>query len=368
MVNEGKISWQEATAMVIIVILAEVFLTFPAFLVDQVQTAAWMTMLVATAMGLLTFLLVAFLMERFPGKSIVEAGEELVGPVLNILFCLIYLGFFLLTTAVILRQYAERILTVGIPELPISVVMACMLIGSVGACYFGLEAIARSTWLLVFFICFTLLLTNFLTFPYWKLDYLFPLGGPGWGKIIEEGVIRNSIMGESFLLAVIAPALKNSSLRRPGLGGIAIGGLLMTVILITMQVTFGVSVLREMSLPSFEMSRLIYFGRFIQRVEAAFIPVWALIGMLKVSIGSYITGLIITRMLKLPYYRPFILPVALLIFSVAFIPTNVSETVWLDLNVVRIWGWIPVYFLPIVLLVVAVITKKPGKKRDGGLR
>lgn len=91
-------------------------------------------------------------------------------------------------------------------------------------------------------------------------------------------------------------------------------------------------------------------------------PFWTLVGILKVSIGSYITGSIITRMLKLPYYRPFILPVALIIFSVAFIPANVSETVWVDLNVVRTWGWIPAFFLPVVLLAVAVITKKPGKK------
>jgi hypothetical protein len=256
-------------------------------------------------------------------------------------------------------------LTVSIPELPVSMAMASMLIGAVVACYLGLEAIARSTWLLVFFIGFALLLINLLTFPYWRLDYLFPLGGPGWGKVMEEGFIRSSVMGEVFLLAVIAPAFKKPSLRRPGLGGVAIGGLLMVVTLVAMQVTFDVSVLREMSIPSFEMSRLIYFGRFIQRVEAAFMPIWALVGMLKVSIGSYITGSIITRMLKLPYYRPFILPVALIIFSAAFIPANVSETVWVDLNVVRTWGWIPAFFLPVVLLAVAVITKKPGKK-DGG--
>ncbi|MBE3587019.1 MAG: GerAB/ArcD/ProY family transporter [Thermoanaerobacteraceae bacterium] len=365
MISEGRVDQREAATLVVASIVTEIFLTLPALLVDEAQTAAWMVLLVTTVVGMVAFLPMAALMERFPGKSIIEAGEEVLGPVLNGFFSLAYLSFFLVTTVVVLRQFAERTLTVAIPELPLSVAIAGMLAGGMAACSLGLEAMARSTWVMMYFMAPTMLLVNLLPYPYWRVEYLVPFWGAGPGEMLVDGFWRSSLMGEVLFLCLVAPALKEQSVRGPGLVSIMAGGLTMVLSMVAMQIVFPVGVLREMALPSFEMSRLIYFGRFVQRLETLFMPLWALAGMIKVTIGCYACAVIITRALKLPYHRPFLLPVTVILFAAALIPVNVSQTVWLDTQLVRRWGWIPSFLLPALLFLVALARGK-GEKRQGG--
>ncbi len=335
-----------------------------AALAEVGQTGAWLIILVASIIAGLLFLPSAALMERFPGKSIIEVGEELVGPYFNGLLVIIFLIFCLSLPALALRQYAERVLTVSIPELPVSVAMAGMLVGSITGCYMGLEALARSSLFVLYFVGFTIILASLLTYPYWRFEHLFPLGGPGLGTIMKEGLFRSSLMYGVFFLSVIFPSLKNPEIRRTGLGAIGIGGLAITLTMLAMLLTFDVPVLQEMSLPSYEMSRLIYLGRFLQRVESVFVPIWALNGMLHVAVGIYAGCAIITRFLKLPYNRPFLLPVSVIIYSLAFIPTNISQVLWIDFHVVRYYAWIPAFLLPTVLYGIEKVKKK-GKKNGG---
>lgn len=279
MLNEGWVDSREAATLVLAAIVTESFLTFPAALVDEGDTAAWLIMLVAVLIGVLAFLPLAALMEKFPGKSIIEVGETLLGPWVNTLFVLAFLAFFLVTTASILRQYAERTVTVAVPQLPISAAMIGMLLGAVVACTLGLEAMARSAWLMLYFSVAAILLVLVLPYPYWNPSYLFPLWGAGPVKIITAGLLRSSIMGEVLLLALIQPALKKPAIRGPGLWSILVAALIMVSGQLSMQATFPVPVFREMTLPSFELAKLIYFGRFVQRLEPVFMPLWAMAGL-----------------------------------------------------------------------------------------
>jgi len=366
LVDEGKITGREAMLLVVVLIINELFLTFMAQLVEVGQTGAWLILLSATITAGVLFLPSAALMKRYPGKSLVEVGEELTGPYLNGLLSFVYLVTFLVSSSLVLRQYAERVLTISIPELPISVAMAGMFLGSLVGCHLGLEAMARSSLFITFFIGFTVLLVSLLTYPYWRFDYLFPLAGAGITAILKEGFFRSSVATGVLFLPLVFPSLKEPDIRRTGLGAIGIGGLTVTLTMVAMLMTFGVSVLQEMSLPSYEMSRLIYFGRFLQRLESIFVPIWALVGMLHVAIATYVGGVIIARALRLPYHRPFLLPVAIITYSLAFMPANVSQVLWVDFNLLRFYGWVPAFILPAFLYVLEKVKKKGGKSAEEG--
>lgn len=365
MIDEGKVTSQEALTMTVVITLTELFLTFMAELVAVGQNGAWLILLLAAGFAGAFYLPAAALMERHAGKTLVEVGEELAGPYLNGLFSFVYLVFFLGSAALVLRQYAERVLTISIPELPVSVAMAVMMLGSLVGCRLGLEAMARSSLFIIYFISFTILLVSLLTYPYWRFDYLFPLAGPGLGKVVKEGIFRSSLMGGvPLFLTLIFPSLKKPTIRLAGLGAIAIGGLTLSLTMLAMLMTFGDSVLQEMVLPSYEMSRLIYFGRFLQRLESVFVPIWALLGMMYVAFGTYVGSIVITRFLRLPYHQPFLLPVAILTYSLAFVPANVTQTFWIDFHLLRYYGFLPAFSLPALLFVLDRFKKK-GTKGGG---
>ena len=366
-INKERIGPIEAVSLAVVFISAKVFLTYPAFMVNLGLSAAWMVILVAVFFSLLAFLPLAFLMDKYPGKSIIEIGEELVGPYLNILFTLGYLSFLLAVESMVLRQFAERALTVSIPQLPISVAMSGLLLGAVAACYMGLEAIARSTRISFIFIGILLGLVIISTFPYWSLNNMAPLWGPGLAEVMGSGIMKISLTSEIFLLAIIYPSInlnQNWNMWKLGSYSLIIAGVILIITVVTYLLTFPVPVAKEIPLPTFEMARLIYFGRFLQRLEPIFLPMWALAALLKMTIGIYAMLSLTTGLLKLPYYRPFILPLAIITISVAFIPSNVSTALMVDEKIIRTWGWVPTFGLPIILLGVATWRRKGMNPAD----
>lgn len=364
MLEEGKIGNREAKTLVLIFIITQLFLTIMAQLAEKGQTGTWIIFLVATIVAGVLFLPLAALMERYPGESIIEVGRELTGPYFNSLFSFFYIINFLFLAALTLRQYAERVLTVSTPDLPVSIAMGVMLGGALLGCHLGLEAMARSSLFIIYFIGFTVLLVSLLTYPYWRFDYLFPLAGPGVLKLIKEGFFRSSLMSGVLLLAIIFPSLKETKIQRIGLDAIATGGLMFTLATVASLMTFEASVLQEMSLPSYEMSRLIYFGRFLQRLESIFMPTWALVGMMQVAIGIYCGSVIITRTLQVPYHRPFLLPVSIITYALAFLAENVSQTLWVDFYLLKFYGWIPAFLFPALLFVLDRRKKKEERKKE----
>lgn len=366
MIDEGKVANREAMVLVVVLNITELFLTFMAELAEVGKSGAWLIVLIATVVTAVFFLPTALLAEKFPEKSIVEVGEELAGPYLNGIFSFIFTLFFLVSAAVVLRQYAERVLTVSIPELPISVAMGGMLLGSLAACMLGLEAMARSSLFIFYFIGFTVLLVSLLTYPYWQFGYLFPLAGAGTGTLLKEGIFRSSLLTGVLLLPVIFPSLKTSRIRLTGLLAIGTGGLTIAFTMVAMLMTFETSVLQNMSLPSFELTRLIYLGRFLQRLESIFVPIWALVGMMHIAIGIYAASAVITRFLRLPYHRPFVLPVGIISYALAFLPVNLSQVLWVDFNLVRAYGFVPALILPALIYFAAWLRKRGGGSVEKG--
>jgi spore germination protein (amino acid permease) len=368
-IKNERIGPVEAVSLAVVFIAAKIYLTFPALMVSLGLSAAWMVVLLAVLISLPAFLPVAVLMDKYPGKSIIEIGEELVGPYLNTVFVLGYLAFLLAVESMVLRQFAERILMVSIPDLPISMAMSGMVLGTVMACFFGLEAIARSTRISSVFIGILLVLVLVATSPYWSLNNLAPIWGPGLAEVMGSGIMKLSLTSEIFLLAIIYPSINSKgtwNMWKLGSHSLIIAGLILVTTVITFMLTFPVMVAREISLPTFEMARLIYFGPFVQRLEPVFIPMWALAALLKLTIGMYAMLSLLTGLLKLPYYRPLILPLAIIIISVAFIPPNVTTAVMIDEGIIRTWGWVPTFGLPVILLAVSIWRRKEtdsgGKK------
>lgn len=366
-VNEGRIGPVEAVSLTVVYIVAKIFITFPATMVNLGLSAAWVIVVFATLFSIAAFLPIALLMDRFPGRSIVEAGEEAVGPFFNVLFCLGYLSFFMPVEAMVLRQFAERALTVVIPELPISVAIFGIVLGCIVAAYMGLEAIARGTRISFIFVGVLFLIVLVLTSPYWDITNIFPVLGPGPGEIITNSFFKMSVFAEVLILAIIYPNIKipqGWNMWKLGLTSLAISGLILFITVFFYQLTFSVQVAREIPLPTLEMSRLIYFGRFVQRLEPLFLPMWGLAALLKLSIGFYAMLALITRYLKLPYYRPFILPLAVLTMAVAFFPPNVIIALMVDEDIIRVWGWVPAFGLPLILLSIALLRGKGVKPSE----
>jgi len=354
-IKDGHIGWREAVALTITFTSIKVLLAFPRMMAKLGLSAGWMIPVIATVLGLLGFGLIAALIKRFPGQSIIEVSEAVAGKFFGAIFSLSFFVFFFYMTVVVLRQFAETVIATTLPQTPISVVTAIFLMAVVYAVYMGIETIARGNWLLFPFmlIGYATILVGVL--PYFSSDNFFPLLGTGPADILKYGMLKSSLLGEVLVLAVIYPAIRErDKFNRIGLMGLVVSGLAMTLAVVVLIGTFSPLGARNGAIyPLFQLARLISFGRFVQRIEALFIFVWIFAGLVEISLSLYASAVTLARTLKLPVYRPLVFPLALLAYSLSFLPPDFVTAMRLETEVLRNYGWSIAFVLPGILLLLA---------------
>lgn len=365
MAGQGKIGMAEAISLCIVFIVTKIFLSFQVPIIDTANNAGWLAVLAASLIGVLGYLIIEAVLKRYPGKNIVEIGEELVGPVFNSFFSLGYLLFFIFLVAMGLRQFSERVITSFVEEMPISFAVFSFMAGVIIVSYLGLEAITRTSRLFspILLVMFVLLIIA--SFPYWRMQYIYPLLGGGIAAIGKTAVTKGGMMAEIFILAVVNQSLPEKRLRAIGTWSLAVSGFIFIITVLTTQMVFPYPVNAELSLPTFELAKIIYLGRFFQRLETAFMPIWAMSGLISLTIGIYAASFIAAAMLKIPYYRPLILPLSVIAIAVSFIPDNIAQAVIWDNNILRNYAWTVTIIPPLIYLLLGRLKGKKGENGGG---
>ena len=140
-----------------------------------------------------------------------------------------------------------------------------------------------------------------------------PIFGNGIDKVFLDGTIRFSRYESFALLFLVAPNIKNY-------GKTIFKSYLMVtfLILISFFLLFGIlpfPSVTENYFPLFEISRLVSYGRFIQRVESIFILIWLVATFIYLSIGVTFTANIIKKLFNIKYYKRIIPSVSIIVLS-----------------------------------------------------
>lgn len=365
-INDGHIGFREAIALTIIFIATKVFFAFPAAMAAKGYSAGWAVPLIGGMVAIVGWLIMVRLMERFPEKSIVEVGEEVAGPIIGGVF---YLGFFAFILGWVLfqlRQFSETTITAILPETPISIITAAVLLTALYASYLGIEAISRACHLVIPFVAGALALLLLGVLPYSRLEYLFPLAGPGVIKLVKEGLVTSSVFGEILILPLLFPCFRKvKDFKKAGLISLIISIIVMSIVVLVFVTYTPYPASANITIPLYSMARLISVGRFVQRVESIFLFIWIFGALLKISLGLYILTVSTGRYLKLPVFRPLLFPMAILIFTLNFLIPDLPTTLELGNNYLTGLGWAPSLVLPLILYAIVLVRKKGGKRNEG---
>jgi hypothetical protein len=193
------------------------------------------------------------------------------------------------------------------------------------------------------------------------LDYLFPLWGPGLTQIIKAGAIKSSMTGEILLVSIFNPYLRErKQIKTVVIGSLIIYGILFTLTMAIYEMVFPYpSAVTLLPYPLYMLARIIYYGRFLQRVEAIFIFIWVFSLLVTISSLFYGATLSLARGLKLPVYQPLLFPLAILVYSVNFLIPNFPAGAWLDSHVLHNYSFIVAFGLPaLVWLMVKIWNKR----------
>lgn len=359
--HPGRMGLAEGTALVFIILFPRVFLTAPANMVTIAASAGWWVDILAAIPAIIAVLIIRYVYQYVQG-DIVNVAERLFGRMGAWLFSILGIIVFFTNAAILLRQFAENTLLTALPQIEFSFIVGWYAVVVALAAWFGLETLARGTYLLMPMSIFSLLAVLLLLVPYYDIYNLTPWVGKGILPSLKQTVLTAGINTGGLILMVVAPALQNlRTFTWASIFGIVSSVSIKGLSIMVFTMVFGVNGATEKILPFFEMARLVYLSRYVQRIESLFIILWVVVGVLGIAISIYMGTYFITRMLLLPTMRPLIPLSAYLIAQLAMMPPDIATVIRLDsLFVVTVFN-AGLYLMPTAMLLAVLWHKRKGR-------
>ena len=359
----GKMGMASGMALVYFATVAPVFLSvFPNY-VELAFSAAWAVPLLNGLWFIGIVYILLYVQQTIGGKGgLFTACEKLLGTVLTRLIILYYISVYFIDAAFLLRQYAENTLITALPNLNFEMAILLYVFISVLLNYAGVEAIARGSYALLPWVVGGIFLVLALVSPNFQVLFLAPWDGPGWGKVLLTGIVIGGVNFGGLIPFILADSLQNgNTVKKAAIYGTILSTLTRVAVNLGFILCFGVAVSREKILPYYEMARLVYINRFIQRIEAYFAIVWVMMGLFNISIDICIGLYLLSQLFDMPTYRPFIVPTAIIIAEFSMIPPNVMTVIRLYQVAFGSLYDIGTLLIPLVLLAAAIYQRRQGR-------
>lgn len=359
----GHIGQPELVATLTILVAGKVFLSYPTNVTQRVFESGWLVATIGAVVGLAGTLVLISLMNRFPDHSLARVSTELVGRYVGTLVNLFFSLFFLTVAALILRESAETLVIGILPMTPLSVLIVTILIVAAFGAYLGIEAVSRVCFLLGPWLLAGLAIILLGPAKFYQFHRLLPVFGKPPLELAAFGINRASLYVEVIAVAFLYPSIRN---KQKVLGSMVTTlGLSWVIIALTpalVVAAFGVTGAARTSFPVYYLARLIEFGRFVQRVEAVFVFFWLFTAALKVTISFYVAIVVLGETLHLPNHKPLVPAMAIILYTVAFLPPSYVATATFEADVLRNFAALVGFGIPLILWVIALASGKRQKE------
>ncbi|WAH36575.1 GerAB/ArcD/ProY family transporter [Alicyclobacillus dauci] len=371
---KAKVKANELTAMLMIFVTTNAFLTYPRYISRSAYEAAWMETVISGIGTLVLFLIVEKIFRRyFRNLDIVEVSKEVFGRVGAAVVAVVFAVYFLCSTAAVVREFTENVVSTVLPATPILLVGAVFMFAVGYIAYAGLEGICRTAYIFLPILLVGTLGLCVATMNWWHFTYLFPLWGTGVPRILSGSLQYSSIFANVLLLTIVYPHVHDAAKKMRQIGFVSIIGstALLTALVLTYLMVFPAVETGQSSFAMYRLARVIHLGPFFQRVESVFIFLWVTSATVKMAVTLWGAAYLIGKAFGWPSYRPGIPALSLISFSLGMWLENWIEVINLDAKYLMRWGWLVVFALPLAIVLVGMLGQKVKGNRsrpDGSRR
>lgn len=361
--NNAEITSGQCAKILYMFALGSSSLILPTAVAAIAQQDAWLSMLIVGPINYLVLMIFLSLADRFPNMTIAQYAERLLGVWGGRVLTLTYVFFFLVLSAVVLRDISDFLSISVLLKTPVWFIDVTFIGVIIYGVFLGIETIARTGEILfgwgLLVICITAVallnqfdIHNFQPFLYEGL--VRPLKGiyPILGLPI----------GEFVFITTIFPLVKKQDrdkLRKSLKLFIA----LLTIMSVTIiALAIGVMGADETSRSPFavyDLAKNINIEEIIVRIEILVAMVWIATIFMKLVLCVYALTVITGQMLRLSTYRPLIVPFSFVIVPMSILSfRNVAHARFFSMEIWPLYSLLQGVVLPLLLLIIAVITGK----------
>lgn len=346
-------------------IFATALLLVPAITAKHAKQDLWLSPIWASAIGFLVVFISAMLNKFYPEKSLTQASEQILGKIAGKIVGLVYILYFLHINGIIVREYGEFVVGTFLHRTPMNVVMGSMLLVCAFAVYGGIEALGRSSQIIVPVVILLFLLMTLLLVKDLDVNNLLPVMEDGAAPSLMGAIVPSGWFSEFILVAFLLPVLKDAKkgMKWGMLSVIGVAALLV-ITNVTTYMLLGRLTIKD-TYPVMVAIRYISIADFLEHLESIVMAIWVSGTFIKISMFYYVVTLCLAEWLGLSDYRPMVLPIGvlLLVFGNWAAP-NLQTLAHFLATTGAFYMLIMQFGIPLVLFFIAWVRQKFQQKRN----
>ena len=358
--NNERISSRQLTWLIISVNLSSSLVLGPSTIIFYAQHNAWLAVVLATLLVALGALINILLLKCFPGQTVVQFAQSLLGLWFGKLVGLCYALVSLYMVGICLRMITQLVKMTLMPETPLGVFVLGLTLLVVYSAWLGLEAIARANDVILPVSMLALFFLFLLALPQGRLYWGMPVFQVNLGELYKGMNVPFACFAEVFFILIIAPVLnKPAELKTSVLKGILVAGLILTMVVQIVLFLMGSYRASAYFVPLLRIAEELNILDIFERFEPLVLAGWLMINSVKMSLLTYSFALSLTQVINGSNYRRLLFITIFALPLLAYLPKNLAEVLRIYVEIVAFRILIPIVFLvlPGFLLILAKVKK-----------
>lgn len=324
----------------------------------------WLACVISIPMALVLVVIYDRILKLYPNKDIHQILKTIYGKYLGSITSFIFIVFFIILGAFVLRNMSEYIQVVSMENTPQYVTVIFISLVSLYAVNSGMEVLFRWAKFILPIIIIVTLITVLLSIPRFNYSYIKPVLYNGWKPVLISSF--NILMfpfGEVIIFLPLLSGLENKTdTKKVFIHSIILSGTLILILSIRNILLLGVPNLSLTYFPSFYASSIIKIGNFIQRSEVIVSINLLLAGLSKFCVILLAVSISLNNLFKTKDYRKYSTIVCILMGVMSLFVYKNTMNMFLFLKIYPYFAAPFFIIIPLITLVVGGIRKKVKKR------
>jgi spore germination protein KB len=344
-------------------VASTIVLTLPGLIAMFAKQDAWISVFPSTLTGLLSIWVMVLLSKRYPGLTIIQYSQQILGKWLGTCLGLYYIYFWFMSLSIMTIQHTFFIKALLLPRSPSIIGSLTLLILCGLAVYMGIEVIGRCTEFLTPMKLIFLMPLLILTIGAADSEQLKPILGDGILPVLQGAILPGgAFMNQLFILGWLLPYL-NQPKKAYKVSLLALLGIFIFVFIVVISAIMILgSLTGQLNYSYLSVMQYIGIEGSFERLEAIAVMIWVIGSFSKVSVSLFILCISISQIFRIQNYRDLVAPVTLLclIGSVWVFKNGAELQTYLTL-IYPSAGFVTQSLIPLLLLMIDTIKRKVNR-------
>lgn len=357
-----KIGKYEAIALIIMVVINQIFLNLSNNIISSTGSSSWINVIYITIIALLLGVLVCKLLKPFGSKDIIDISEFLGGKILKNIIGIVYFTFFVFTAGIYLGYLVNTFKIIYFNQTPIIFLLLCFLIPIVISARVGIKSISQINLFLLPIFIIIIVVIFISTASNFVPERIYPILGFGVDKTFITGLSNLFAFSSFSYLYFLMPMLKEpKEFKKIAIPSIIISGIYLLLSIISLLMLFPYIAFTDELLSVYLLARIIEFGSFFQRVDAIFVFTCILSTLSVLSFTTCIITNIFKKLTSIKYSKEVTYSIAAFIFSIAVIFKDISSLNFIQNVILKYTIIILVFIVSLIIMILANLKVKKEK-------